>query len=233
MLRCFQTIKHLNHRHALLVNLKPRNYHYQTEFYTNKFETFDQSLTDRLKSVNQSRNRQSNLYRFIHAYRQYGFKIAQLDPLNQQNNCSLFLELDPSTYGLEKDSTRYAIQNLIHASDSEQLTITEIEDYLKKKYSEKISIEFDFITNPEEKLWIEQKFEEHLSKPIENNIRLALLNILMKSQVRKNILVKKNELSFKKRRSITFWQRNFLRSNDILSKEASQQWLFIIQFFLV
>lgn len=183
MLRSFQKTKHLNQKYAILVSSKPKNYHYQTEFYTRKFDCIDENLSDQLKRTNQSRNNQSNLYRFIHAYRQYGYKISQLDPLNHQNNSNKISELDPATYGLERNSNSYPVDCLIHASDSLYLTIDEIENYLKNIYSKKISIEFDFISSPEEKLWIEKKFEEHLLKPIENNTRLNILDILIKSQV--------------------------------------------------
>ncbi|RNA23119.1 putative 2-oxoglutarate dehydrogenase E1 component DHKTD1 mitochondrial [Brachionus plicatilis] len=194
MFRCSQIIKHFNHsnnKHAILANLTPKNYHYQTEIYTNKFEAFDEKLSEKLKNTNQSRNNQSNLYRFINAYRQHGYRIAKLDPLNQQNNNNKLSELDPATYGLERDSTTYPIQDLIHASDSGKLTIDEVENYLKTIYSDKISIEFEFITCPEEKLWIEQKFEEHLSRPIETQTRLDILDLLMKSQAFDHFLAEK------------------------------------------
>lgn len=183
MLRSFQKIKHFNQKNAFLVNLNPKNYHYQTEFYTGKFDSVDENLANQLITTNHSRSNQSNLYRYIHAYRQYGYKISQVDPLDHQNNINKISELDPATYGLERNSTAYSVKDLIHASESRNLTIDEIENYLKNIYSNKISIEFDFISSPEEKLWIEKKFEELLLKPIENKTRLNILDILIKSQV--------------------------------------------------
>lgn len=182
MLRNPQFFKQIVNRHSLLSQL--RNYNYQTEVYTKKFETIDENLKKDLKNINEFRVKQPNLYRFISAYRQYGYKNAQVNPLDQYLNYENYaFELDPTTYGLTRDSTAYSTQGLIHAAGADQMTIDQIENYLKNTYADKACIEFDFLSSLEEKLWIEKRFEEIQRTSIEDKTRIEILNLLLKSQV--------------------------------------------------
>lgn len=162
-----------------------RSYKYQAEIYTNKFETSDDALKNDLKDANQHRVSQPNLYRFINAYHQYGFKKAKLDPLNQMNNQENYIsELDPATYGLGKDAaTSYPIQGLLFNSKCQEMTVEQIDAYLTSTYSSNIAIEFEFLTSEEEKLWLAKEFELMQQETIENRIKIDLLKLLQKSQV--------------------------------------------------
>ena len=186
MLRNPQFFKQIVSRHSVQNQL--RNYNYQTEVYTKKFESIDENLKKDLQNVNVHRVKQPNLYRYISAYRQYGFKNAQVNPLDQYVNFDNYAsELDPKTYGLSRDSTAYSTQGLIHAAGTDQMTVDQIESYLKNTYADKACIEFDFLSSLEEKLWIEKRFEEIQSQSIEQKTQIEILNLLLKSQVKFDI----------------------------------------------
>ena len=131
------------------------NYHYQTDIYTSKFENTDvsQDLRRELLTLNKYRNEQPNLYRFIKSYQEYGYKRSQLDPLNTKTENELSLsELEPEFYGLLRNDNRYSVEGLLNCNAT--MTIEEIEKYLKKVYSQHITIEFEFLQREEEKLWL-------------------------------------------------------------------------------
>lgn len=131
-----------------------RNYNYQTEIYTNKFENNEiyKELRKDLDKIAGLKNSQPNLFRFIKAYQEYGYKLANLDPLKQSANQALS-ELDPGYYGISRDSVKHSVEGLLN-SKSTSMSVDEIESYLKGVYSSNMAIEFEHITNEEEKFWI-------------------------------------------------------------------------------
>jgi 2-oxoglutarate dehydrogenase complex dehydrogenase (E1) component-like enzyme len=162
-----------------------RKHHYQSEIYTSRFEQpGDQTLKDELLRANALATEQPNLARFISAWRRDGHKIARLDPLKFDSNLAKLDDLRPENYGLSQKS--YDIAGLLHTPNSStvtQMTLEEIETYLSKTYSSHIAVEFDFIKSGEEKLWIAREFE-HLSRAeVDENVKVELLDLLLKSQV--------------------------------------------------
>ena len=136
---------------------QPRLYHYLTDIYTSKFENAE--LANELKAeylkANERRIAQPNLYRFIKSYQEHGYKKSTLDPLNQQKNEQeqVLSELDPTFYGLTRgDANKYSVEGLLNANSS--MTVEDLENYLKKVYSNSMTIEFEFLQSEEEKLWI-------------------------------------------------------------------------------
>jgi 2-oxoglutarate dehydrogenase complex dehydrogenase (E1) component-like enzyme len=139
-----------------IIKTNSNNYQYQADIYTNKFE--NTKLTKELKSdllkLNQHRNKHPNLYRFVKSYQQYGYKKSQLDPLKANNELDNLAELEPEFYGLSRDENKHPVEGLLNLNENASMTINEIENYLKKIYSQHMTIEFEFLQNEEEKLWI-------------------------------------------------------------------------------
>ncbi|MBE9604948.1 2-oxoglutarate dehydrogenase E1 component [Acetobacteraceae bacterium H6797] len=94
---------------------------------------------------------------FIRAYRVRGHLEAQLDPLHLQVP-KPHPELDPKTYGFtEADLDRpIFIDNVL---GRESATMREIISIVRASYCGAIGVEFMHIQDPEQKSWIQQKFE--------------------------------------------------------------------------
>ena len=187
MLRGFKSISNIARKQPLFAFTLSNKYHYQTELYTSKYQpeiVVNESLKNEIISINDLRIQNPNLYRFIKAYHQNGFKLGNIDPLGQQkvNEAAIF-ELSPEFYGLKKDESLHKINGLLHSGLDKQMTLEQIENYLKSTYASNMTIEFDFITNEEEKHWIAKEFELIQNSPIENNTKADLLKLLLKSQV--------------------------------------------------
>jgi probable 2-oxoglutarate dehydrogenase E1 component DHKTD1 len=178
MLKSSQLYKNL--RKPMLGNLA-RAYNYQTELYAKKFEIRDAKLEEELRQVNRRRSAHPQLSRFIEAYHQHGVKLARLDPLEQHTNTNPVPELDPATYGLEKTGS-YSTEGLLFGNEK-SMSVDEIESYLKNTYSSNMAIEFSFINNEEEKLWIAKEFEALSAQQVENKAKIDMLKLLINSQV--------------------------------------------------
>jgi 2-oxoglutarate dehydrogenase complex dehydrogenase (E1) component-like enzyme len=183
MLKSSQLCKNLR-KPAVLSHLT-RNYNYQTELYAKKLELKDERLAEELKLAYKHRAAQPQLSRFIEAYHQYGVKLARLDPLelNPVSN-NLPVELNPATYGLNASTTASTEGLLFGAVGSQSTSIGEIEAYLQRTYSSNMAIEFSFINNEEEKLWIAKEFEAMSATQVPSNDKIEMLKLLINSQVR-------------------------------------------------
>ena len=178
-------------QHPAIVMSHARTHAYQSEIYTSRFEQAeDKALKDELTRSNALANEQPNLARFIGAWRRDGHKIAKLDPLNlsngeataaAENNLS---ELRPKTYGLSHQAHKtYDNTGLLYSSGQSVMSLAEIEAYLSHTYSANMAIEFDFIKSSEEKLWIAREFERMSRAQVADDVKVELLDLLIKSQV--------------------------------------------------
>ena len=92
--------------------------------------------------------------------------------------------MDPRTYNLNlNDNKLYPVKGLLFNCSKDLMTIKEISSYLKNAYSNNISIEFDFIENEEERLWLTKEFETLGTSDIEVKEKNELLQALIKSEV--------------------------------------------------
>ena len=189
MLRLFQSLS-ARSRSALSPNKTAyRGYNYQTEIYTNKFQSdleLRESLKNEIVSQGHLKNAQPNLYRFIEAYRQHGHRLGHINPLelaDTTNSGDKLFELNPAYYGLHKDSDTFATDGLLF-NTGESMTIEQIEQYLQDMYASKMTIEFDFIKNEEEKHWIAKHFEAVQHASLETSDKCEILKLLLKSQVK-------------------------------------------------
>lgn len=163
-----------------------RAFNYQKEIYLNSYDSHlnDKSLKDQLTNVNRHRANEANLYRYINAYHKYGVRQAKLDPLNQQiNRTNAIDELNPTSYGLVDDNGKHNVDGLLFNAQSSSLTLKEISTYLNNYYANNISIEFDFLQNEDEKLWLNKEYERIVGQTLDNGTRLDILKLLLKSQV--------------------------------------------------
>ena len=93
----------------------------------------------------------------IRAYRIRGHLLAQLDPLDLQEE-DLHPELDPASYGFgEDDYDRPIFINKVLGLET--ATLREILSILKQTYCATIGVEFMHIQDPAQKAWIQERIE--------------------------------------------------------------------------
>ncbi len=106
--------------------------------------------------------KQAKMIQLINMYRVRGHLIANLDPLKPQ--VKYHPELDPATYGftvwdLDREFITAGLAGLRTA------TLREILEVLEKTYCENIGIEYRHISDPGEKLWLQNKMEPVKNRP--------------------------------------------------------------------
>lgn len=112
---------------SFVTHISSREYHSQKGVFGYKpLETKDFILSDEAIA---KRAEQSNLFRFINAYREYGHLRADLNPL-KESACEV-PELDPRLYGLKAGST-YDAQGLLAGCKGSH-TLEELEGILREK----------------------------------------------------------------------------------------------------
>lgn len=188
MLKSSQILK----QHLKCITQSSRKYYFQTEIYNNELvesRRVNNYVFENLHKENENfyekAKQEPNLYRFIKAYRQYGYKIGEINPLEFEKTTSLPNELNPLRYGLDR-SLSYSTKGLLFNSFDEPKNLNEIESSLREIYSKNITIEFDHISNEEEKLWIAREFEKMSSGKLNSKNRIEILKLLLKSQVISN-----------------------------------------------
>lgn len=93
----------------------------------------------------------------IRAYRVRGHLASDLDPL-KITTPMLHPELDPATYGLDKNDNQTKIY-LDGALGFSEATPKEIYEKLQSVYCSRIGLEYMHIQDPEKKHWIQSRFE--------------------------------------------------------------------------
>ncbi len=116
--------------------------------------------------------RQSRVLRLINAYRVRGHLIANLDPLVHEPHGNP--ELDPAYYDLTIwDLDREFRSNNIRGL--ERATLREILDMLRETYCSSIGVEYMFMQDPVQKLWLQERMESgrnHDPLPAERKKRI-------------------------------------------------------------
>jgi 2-oxoglutarate dehydrogenase E1 component len=102
-------------------------------------------------------DKQAAVLRLIEAYRLRGHRLAQLDPLGLRAPHPV-PELDPGFHGLQPadDDTVFATAGFGGAA---RLSFREIRARLERVYSGTIAAELGHITDTEERLWLQRRFE--------------------------------------------------------------------------
>ncbi|MGL5290295.1 MAG: 2-oxoglutarate dehydrogenase E1 component [Vibrionaceae bacterium] len=101
--------------------------------------------------------------RLLEAYRSYGHRAAELDPLKLLPKTAV-PELDPAFYGLTTDDLQQQWALPIFTGAMLKGTLKQQLDNLKQIYCGSLGIEFTHLTSFEERQW----FEQHLSAPLQH-----------------------------------------------------------------
>ncbi len=107
--------------------------------------------------------KQVSVLQLINAHRFLGSRHATLDPLKRQEKPHI-PELEPSHYGL----TEADIDTVFNSGSLvgyDQATLGEILTAVRATYCGNIGIEYMYITDTEQKRWIQQRFEGLRAKP--------------------------------------------------------------------
>ncbi len=115
------------------------------------------------QSVEAFDRRQISVLQLINAYRFLGLRAANLDPLDHIEKRPV-PELDPAHYGLSE-----ADLDVVFGTGSlvgpERATLREILQALKQTYCGPIGIEYMYISENDQKRWIQGRFEGRRSRP--------------------------------------------------------------------
>ena len=107
--------------------------------------------------------KQVSVLQLINAYRFLGSRHAALDPL-QLHDRQVVPELDPAYHGLS-EADRATVFNTGSLVGPAQATLREILDSLEATYCASVGVEYMYITNTEEKRWVQNRFEGIRSRP--------------------------------------------------------------------
>ncbi|KAK5647733.1 hypothetical protein RI129_002625 [Pyrocoelia pectoralis] len=174
-----QFVKHLK-------QYKFRNYHSDGVFgYRKKIETKYNLPED----VVQQRFQESNFYRLVTAYRQFGHLIADVNPVSFNPPLSEKQELTPNRYGLSL-SDKISFKGIIHNGQNEG-TVAEAIEFLKHVYGNHISAEFLHLETEEEIEWFSKRIEELHHEVLSKDERIDLASELLKCQTFDHFLANK------------------------------------------
>lgn len=101
--------------------------------------------------------KQAMVNQLIDTYRSRGHLMARLDPLSTKSP-AMPAELDPANYGL----TLWDLERVFFAgglASKDQMTLGSILQVLRDTYCRTIGIEYMYIQDPEQKLWIQSRIE--------------------------------------------------------------------------
>lgn len=91
----------------------------------------------------EARAKNSNFYRLVTAYREFGHKQANVNPIALKPPQSLG-ELRPDRFGLQlSDSVR--LRSLLNCQDRDDVTVAEAVEILERMYSGPMSAEFSYL----------------------------------------------------------------------------------------
>jgi 2-oxoglutarate dehydrogenase E1 component len=128
--------------------------------------------------------KQAGVVQLIHAYRSRGHLMASLDPLGSEP--AYHEELDPLRYGLsiwDLDRHFYPATLQHVFADSSLVVLRDMIEVLRATYCGKIGCEYTNIQRSEEKLWLQQQMEPHLSSaPLSKEAKLRILYDLLRAE---------------------------------------------------
>lgn len=137
-----------------------------------------------------SRHNNSNVYRWIEAYRKYGHRLAITNPVEFKEKSIYFEELNSKYYRVDK-SDNIKTKGLINIPE-DSTSITELEKLLKKIYCGSVGAEFSHIDSIAEKEWLSENYENAiLNNYISKEQKRNLAKTLIKSQTFENFLATK------------------------------------------
>ncbi|XP_063231857.1 probable 2-oxoglutarate dehydrogenase E1 component DHKTD1 homolog, mitochondrial isoform X2 [Bacillus rossius redtenbacheri] len=138
--------------------------------------------------VLESRAKQSNFHRLVSAYRKYGHRKADINPVNFSPERAV-PELSLRRYGLREHET--VLSAGILAAPWASGTAREAVQLLEEAYCGRISAEFDYLEDEEEREWFAERMERLPSETLARESRVALATELLKAQTLDRFLASK------------------------------------------
>ncbi|KAL4237502.1 putative 2-oxoglutarate dehydrogenase E1 component DHKTD1 [Mactra antiquata] len=138
----------------------------------------------------QNRIENSNVYRLIEAYRLHGHKKATLDPLSLQQEHDPH-ELSPERYGIMSGSDIIDINGLFYNNNITSMSVSDLIVQLEKQYCDTIAAEFQHLQTEEEREWFAEAFETKHDIDINDERKIDLANLMLKSQAFDHFLASK------------------------------------------
>ncbi|KAF2897265.1 hypothetical protein ILUMI_08905 [Ignelater luminosus] len=175
--------QHLKNKRFIL----KRTYHSDQVFgfkkkIENKFVVADEVL--------ENRNKESNFYRLVTAFRQYAHINTDINPIAFNKTISSRPELNPQRYGLnESDQVTY--KGIINCNGKESGTVGEALILLNEVYAKNLSAEFMYLENEEEIEWFSNRMENLPRENLDKQTKITLATELLKSQTFDNFLANK------------------------------------------
>uniref|UniRef100_A0A182QNH5 Transketolase-like pyrimidine-binding domain-containing protein n=1 Tax=Anopheles farauti TaxID=69004 RepID=A0A182QNH5_9DIPT len=131
------------------------------------------------------RSANSNVYRWVEAYRTHGHRMAMIDPVKFQVEdppLAKLPELDFTRYGLGATDRVDPTGLLTVPTPPEPVSLTELEQLLTRMYCGTSSIELGFIESEEEREWLAERYEQLFQHERPTTERRELAELMLKSQ---------------------------------------------------
>ncbi|XP_076639220.1 putative 2-oxoadipate dehydrogenase complex component E1 homolog [Colletes latitarsis] len=133
----------------------------------------------------ETRSKNSNFYRLVTAYRKFGHKQANIDPISPKKPLPL-TELSPEKFGLHLRD-RVSFQGILSTKKQEG-TIEEALEFLNSTYSSTIGLEFSYLETEDEREWFAETAEKCVADSLSDETRSAIATEMLKSQAFDNFL---------------------------------------------
>jgi 2-oxoglutarate dehydrogenase E1 component len=111
-----------------------------------------------------SGDKSARIQALVNAYRTLGLRQANIDPLARFEVPQL-PELELATYGLTEQDKSSALNCTIDFPISSQATLNDLFEALKRTYTGSIGVEYMYISDTEQKRWIQEQLESIQSTP--------------------------------------------------------------------
>lgn len=108
--------------------------------------------------------KQTKVLQLINAYRFLGNRWAQLDPLKRQGRPEV-AELEPSFYGFTEADLSTSFRTGSFDMGVEEATLREILEVLRLRYCGHIGAEYMYISDVQQKRWIQARYEPPRAQP--------------------------------------------------------------------
>ncbi|QHS08692.1 2-oxoglutarate dehydrogenase E1 component [Sinimarinibacterium sp. NLF-5-8] len=108
--------------------------------------------------------KQGGVLRLINYYRMRGHQVARLDPLGLATGAQI-ADLDPAFHGLGPEDMETVFNTGSLAVDQDRLPLKEIIRILKSVYTDTIGAEYMYLTETEQKRWIQKRLEPMAFQP--------------------------------------------------------------------
>ena len=147
----------------------------------NKFDISSLSKTESQKAKKQNDGEFLKLcaLNLINAYRRYGHLIADIDPLNI-NKINKINEVEPKFHSINQEDLS-KIVDLSNDTSFGKIKISELINKLQAIYSSKITCQFDYIANNEEKSWLENNLSNKLSQNLSKEEKITILDQIVRA----------------------------------------------------